>query len=86
MVEGESCDQIPGIAGRITARNHSGTTMHGFVAASRAMMLQGHTMDPINLYLIYPTRRHLPNRVRVFIDFVLDGLNKQRGPAYAIGG
>jgi DNA-binding transcriptional LysR family regulator len=26
----------------------------------------------INLYLIYPTRRHLPGRVRVFIDFIVN--------------
>ena len=32
------------------------------------------TDSKINLYLIYPTRRHLPNRVRVFIDFVVGGL------------
>ena len=31
--------------------------------------------NPINLYVIYPTRSHLPNRVRVFIDFVVDALN-----------
>jgi DNA-binding transcriptional LysR family regulator len=49
-------------------------------------LLASYTMDPINLYVIYPTRRHLPNRVRVFIDFVLDGLNRQRDPAYVIGG
>ena len=35
--------------------------------------------NEINLYLIYPTRSHLPKRVRVFIDCVvgwLDGTNR----------
>lgn len=31
--------------------------------------------NPINLYVIYPTRSHLPNRVRVFIDFMVNALN-----------
>jgi DNA-binding transcriptional LysR family regulator len=30
--------------------------------------------NPINLYVIYPTRSHMPGRVRVFIDFVVDTL------------
>jgi DNA-binding transcriptional LysR family regulator len=34
--------------------------------------------NPINLYVIYPTRSHLPNRVRVFIDFAVDALNLPR--------
>ncbi|HEY6833599.1 MAG TPA: LysR family transcriptional regulator [Pseudolabrys sp.] len=32
--------------------------------------------DAINLYLIYPTRTHLPSRVRVFIDFIVDAVGK----------
>jgi DNA-binding transcriptional LysR family regulator len=28
--------------------------------------------NTINLYLIYPTRKHLPGRVRVFMDFIVD--------------
>ncbi len=35
--------------------------------------------NPINLYVIYPTRSHMPRRVRVFIDFVVDAL-KSRPP------
>ncbi|HLZ82646.1 MAG TPA: LysR family transcriptional regulator [Caulobacteraceae bacterium] len=31
----------------------------------------------INLYVIYRTRTHLPNRVRLFIDFVVGGLTQQ---------
>lgn len=30
--------------------------------------------NPINLYVIYATRSHMPRRVRVFIDFVVDAL------------
>jgi DNA-binding transcriptional LysR family regulator len=30
--------------------------------------------NTINLFVIYPTRSHLPNRVRVFIDFVVGAL------------
>jgi DNA-binding transcriptional LysR family regulator len=32
--------------------------------------------DTINLYLIYPTRSHLPRRVRVFIDFIVDAIGE----------
>jgi DNA-binding transcriptional LysR family regulator len=32
--------------------------------------------DTINLYLIYPTRSHLPRRVRVFIDFIVDAVGE----------
>jgi len=32
--------------------------------------------DTINLYLNYPTRSHLPGRVRVFIDFIVDAVGK----------
>jgi DNA-binding transcriptional LysR family regulator len=32
--------------------------------------------DTFNLYLIYPTRSHLPSRVRVFIDFIADEVGK----------
>jgi DNA-binding transcriptional LysR family regulator len=31
--------------------------------------------DTINLYLIYSTRSHLPRRVRVFIDFIVNAVN-----------
>jgi DNA-binding transcriptional LysR family regulator len=30
--------------------------------------------DRLNLYLHYPTRSHLPRRVRVFIDFIVDAI------------
>lgn len=30
--------------------------------------------NPIDLYVMYPTRTHLPRRVRVFIDFVVEAL------------
>ena len=35
--------------------------------------------DTINLYLIYPTRSHLPGRVRVFIDFIVDAVGGLQG-------
>jgi DNA-binding transcriptional LysR family regulator len=31
--------------------------------------------DTINLYVTYPTRKHLPSRVRSFIDFVFESMN-----------
>jgi DNA-binding transcriptional LysR family regulator len=37
-------------------------------------LLAAYTDNPLNLYVIYPTRSHLPNRVRVFIDFVVGAL------------
>jgi DNA-binding transcriptional LysR family regulator len=36
--------------------------------------------NPINLYVIYPTRSHMPQRVRVFIDFVVDALSVRPEP------
>jgi DNA-binding transcriptional LysR family regulator len=38
-------------------------------------LLAPFTASEINLYVIYRTRSHLPNRVRVFIDFVVGGLD-----------
>jgi DNA-binding transcriptional LysR family regulator len=37
--------------------------------------------NTINLYVIYPTRSHLPNRVRVFIDFVVAALGPAGSPS-----
>ncbi len=34
--------------------------------------------DAINLYVTYPTRRHLPSRVRSFIDFVFAAVGKHQ--------
>lgn len=34
--------------------------------------------NPINLYVLYPTRSHVPPRVRVFIDFVVQALKSRR--------
>jgi DNA-binding transcriptional LysR family regulator len=45
------------------------------LAAGRLVeLLAAYRGNRINLYVIYPTRRHLPNRVRVFIDFVAGAL------------
>jgi DNA-binding transcriptional LysR family regulator len=38
-------------------------------------LLAPFTASEINLYAIYRSRSHLPNRVRVFIDFVVGGLD-----------
>lgn len=40
-------------------------------------LLAPFTDSEINLYVIYRTRSHLPNRVRLFIDFVVGGLTKR---------
>jgi DNA-binding transcriptional LysR family regulator len=37
--------------------------------------------DPINLYAVYPNRSHLPQRIRMFIDFILSGLPNLGDPA-----
>jgi len=37
--------------------------------------------NPINLYVIYPTRSHMPQRVRVFIDFVVEALRGRSATA-----
>jgi DNA-binding transcriptional LysR family regulator len=39
-------------------------------------LLTPFTASPINLYVIYATRRHMPRRARVFIDFVIAGLKR----------
>lgn len=44
-------------------------------------LLAPFTDNAINLYVIYGTRTHLPNRVRVFIDFVVEALMAQQGAA-----
>lgn len=42
-------------------------------------LLAPFTASEINLYVIYPTRTHLPPRVRVFIDFMLASLEQKAG-------
>ncbi len=44
-------------------------------------LLAPFTDNTINLYVIYGTRTHLPNRVRVFIDFVVGALMAQQSAA-----
>lgn len=39
-------------------------------------LLEPFTASEINLYAIYPSRSHLPPRVRVFIDFMLASIEK----------
>ena len=47
------------------------------LAAGRLVeLLAPFARNVINLYVIYPTRSHLPNRVRVFIYFVIGVLNR----------
>ena len=41
--------------------------------------------NPIDLYVIYPTRSHMPRRVRAFIDFVVDALKSRPGVLTAAG-
>jgi DNA-binding transcriptional LysR family regulator len=44
---------------------------HDLKAGRLVELLAPFTASEINLYAIYPTRSHLPPRVRVFIDFML---------------
>jgi DNA-binding transcriptional LysR family regulator len=37
-------------------------------------VLAPYSHDPINLYAVYASRSHLPQRVRMFIDFISSGL------------
>jgi DNA-binding transcriptional LysR family regulator len=41
-------------------------------------LLAPYASNMINLYAIYPTRTHLPNRVRLFIDHVVESLRGSR--------
>jgi DNA-binding transcriptional LysR family regulator len=38
------------------------------------VVLPQHAPDGLQIYLYYPSRKHLPARVRAFVDFVLEGL------------
>ncbi|RUL65750.1 LysR family transcriptional regulator [Dyella dinghuensis] len=38
-------------------------------------LLKPYSCDEINLYIAYPTRAHLPPRVRVFIDFLVERIS-----------
>ena len=44
-------------------------------------LLPRQTVSEINLYALYPSRRHLPLRVRVFIDFLLASMARTKSPA-----
>jgi len=43
-------------------------------------LLAPFTAEELNLYAVYATRRHLPLRVRMFIDHVAAGLAQVFGP------
>ncbi len=46
------------------------------LAAGRLIeLLKPFSHDEINLYIVYPTRTHLPPRIRVFIDFLVERIN-----------
>jgi DNA-binding transcriptional LysR family regulator len=50
------------------------------LAAGRLVeVLAPFARNAINLYVIYPTRSHLPNRVRAFIDFVVAAVGRVDG-------
>lgn len=38
------------------------------------VVLPQHAPDGLQIYLYYPSRKHLPARVRAFVDFILEGL------------
>jgi DNA-binding transcriptional LysR family regulator len=44
-------------------------------------VLAPYSHDPINLYAVYASRNHLPQRVRMFIDFISSGLQDIGDPA-----
>jgi DNA-binding transcriptional LysR family regulator len=44
-------------------------------------LLPRHTASEINLYALYPSRKHLPLRVRVFIDFLLASMGRMTSSA-----
>jgi DNA-binding transcriptional LysR family regulator len=43
-------------------------------SGSLQCVLPQHTLAGLQLYIHYPSRKHLPARVRAFIDFVVQGL------------
>ena len=46
---------------------------HEAIAAGRLQpILQQHTPPPMALYALYPSRRHLPQRVRALVEFLVE--------------
>jgi DNA-binding transcriptional LysR family regulator len=49
----------------------------GDLAAGRLVAVLGdHPFDDFNLYVVYPHRRHVPARVRVFVDHLVEWMKK----------
>ena len=56
------------------------------IAEGRLVELLAHfAVNPIDLYLIYPTRSHMPRRARVFIDYVVNELKNRPDGSIATG-
>jgi DNA-binding transcriptional LysR family regulator len=60
--------------------------VHEAVADGRLeVCLSGFEKDPIALYAVYPTTRHLPAKVRMFIDFLVEKFGADPFSDRAIG-
>lgn len=51
-----------------------------FASGALVEVLPGWTCGEFGLYILYPSREHLPNKVRVFVDFVVKNLEKSAEP------
>jgi DNA-binding transcriptional LysR family regulator len=45
------------------------------------MLLPEHTLQSLQLFVHYPSRRHLPARVRAFVDFAVELLGGHPDPS-----
>ncbi|HRO59212.1 MAG TPA: LysR substrate-binding domain-containing protein [Burkholderiaceae bacterium] len=52
--------------------------IHGDLVSGRLVpVLTDYTTSPLLMNIAYPSRRHLPAKVRVFIDFLIDDFERQ---------
>jgi DNA-binding transcriptional LysR family regulator len=48
------------------------------LAGKLRRILPDYTSEPLNAYLVYPSRRHLPPRTRAVMDFLIDDVRRIR--------
>ena len=52
-----------------------------FATGELVELFPDHQRSPIDIYLIYPSRKHISAKVRSFIDYVVETLAKEAGQA-----
>ena len=68
---------MPTLSGRRRSRGYGVVTLPSFVvhravkAGELKVLLTEYEQPPIALYAVYPSAKHLPARVRAFVDFAV---------------